>query len=349
MRFALFAFLTLLTLFSAGCHAFGSNDQVAPYEVKVLGPITGVATGAKANVRIQIHGTSSQEWGGWGSGPQVPSLSVDHVTCSPDCVATSAYGGTDYDVVATTAGARSVEVSYSTSDGKHATEVLTIDFRDATRIDARRGGTSPSGSVYAMVPGDTQWWAVSVADEKGPLQVDLCQPEVTSSGAVETDNTRCNESMGVSAVAPGSGTVTVRYGDLVRDVAIKVIDPTEIREVELRLVLRSSDANVAIESDDGLLAPLTTPLMFSGDCYGNISGLVVPRLTTADGTVAYGAANLLAAIPSNVRLEVYAQVAEVSFGKAVSGTFRGNFGSSASTTLSVPFVAQSDGSCDDGG
>ena len=346
MRFALFAFLTL---FSVGCSAIASREQVAPYEVKVFGPTTGVATGAKASVRIQINGTSSQEWGGWGSGPQVPSLSVDHVTCSPDCVATNASGGTDYDVVATTAGARSVQVGFSTSDGKHATQVVTIDFRDATRIDARRGGTSPSGSVYAMVPGDTQWWAVGVADEKGPLQVDLCQPEVTSSGAVETDNRRCNESMGVSAVAPGSGTVTVRYGDLVRDVPIRVIDPAEIREVELRQVVLTSDAKVAIESDDGLLAPPSTPLTFSGDCYGNISGLVVPRLTTADGTVAYGAANLLGAIPSNVRLEVYAQAVEVSFGKAASGTFRGNFGSSASTTLSVPFVARSEGSCGDGG
>ena len=195
-----------------------------------------------------------------------------------------------------------------------------------------------------MVPGDGQWWDVSVADEKGPLFVDLCKPEVSATGAIEADATRCDGTIGVGAVAPGSGTVTMRYRNVVRTETITVIDPASIQHVELREVIAGSDASVPIESVDGIVAPVSAPLVIT-DCLGHGARLVVPELTTADGTVAYGAANLLRAIPSSVQIEPYGQVVEVSFETMASGAIRGDFGSSATTTLSVPFVAQSDSAC----
>lgn len=334
-------FLFLCAALSSGC-VHSSSFDAAPYEITMLVPTTGIATGATANVQIGIRGTRHEDWGGWGDGPQVPTLSVDRVSCSPDCVATPG-GAAGYDVTATTAGVRTVELAYSTSDGKHSVKTTTIDFRDATRIDARRGGTSPSGALFAMMPGDGQWWTVSVSDDRGPLVVGLCQPEVTSDGAVEVDVTRCGETVGVSAVAPGSGTVTMRYGSVVRTETITVIDPKDIREVELREVILASDGRLDVASAEGMLAPLRTSLVYS-DCWPGGAD-VVPQITTADGTIAYGAAKLLGAIPSSVRLQVYAQIAAVSFGKTTSGTLRGNFGSTASTTLSVPFEVTSDPTC----
>jgi hypothetical protein len=334
--------LVLLAAICSGC-VVTSAPQFVSYEVYVVAPRTGVATGVTATVGISIRETSHEDWGGYGAGPQVPTLSVDHVSCSPDCVA-KRNSTSSYDVSATTPGPRRVELAFSTSDGKSSVETATVDFRDPTRIEARRGGTSPSGSAYAMVPGDGQWWHVSVADAKGPLLVDLCQPSVTGAGAVEVDSTRCNQTIGVSAVAPGSGTVTMSFGSLVRTETITVIDPANIRQVELREVLIASDASVAIESLDGVLAPLHDPVVITS-CWQNGSRSIVPQLTTADGTIALGAADLLGAIPSSVGLEVNAQVVEVTFEKVASGTLRGNFGSSAGTTLSVPFVAESDPAC----
>jgi hypothetical protein len=332
--------LFLCPVISSGCFA-SSTASVAPYEVIMLAPTTGIATGATVNVHLEIHGTSQEEWGGWGAGPEVPTLSVDRVSCSPDCVATPSGGG--YDVTATTAGPRSVELAFSTSDGKHSVRTAALDFRDATRIDARRGGTSPSGAVFAMLPGDGQFWTVSIADERGPLLGDHCQPEVSSTGAVEVEVVPCTDDLGISAITPGSGTVTMRYGSLVRTETITVIDPADIRQVELRAVGLPSDGGVDVDSVDGVLAPLQTPLVVSG-CAGY--RLVVPQLVTADGTVAYGGANLLRAIPSSIKLEPYGQVVALSFGETTTGTLRGNFGSSESTTLSTPFVVQPDPSCD---
>lgn len=330
----------LSSLFVSGCGT--QSTAVAPYEVTVLGPTTGVATGASALVQIGIHGTRHEDWGGWGDGPQVPTLSVDHVSCSPGCVVTDGGGG--YAVTATTAGRRVVELAFSTSDGKQSVRSVTIDFRDATRIDARRGGTSPSGSAFAMVPGDGQWWTVSVADEHGPLLVALCQPEVIATGAVTVDVARCNGTVGVDAVTPGAGTVTMRYGSIVRSEPITVIDPADIQLAELREVLLSSDGGIDVASADGVLAPARVPIVFT-DCRTVGERLLVPQLTTADGTIAYGAANLLGVIPSSVRVELYAQVVGLSFVDRAPGTLRGNFGSSARTTLSVPFVFQADPTC----
>jgi hypothetical protein len=93
-----------------------------------------------------------------------------------------------------------------------------------------------------------------------------------------------------------------------------------------------------------VLAPLGDPVVVTS-CWRNGSRLIVPQLTTKDGTIALGAADLLGAIPSSVGLEVYAQVVEVTFEKLARGMFRGNFGSSAGTTLSIPFVAESNPAC----
>ena len=334
----------LLAVFSSGCFAVSSAD-VAPYEVTVVAPIMGVATGVTASVQVQIHETSHEDWGGWGAGPQVPSLTVDHVTCSPDCVATDA-GGSSYDVSATTAGRRNVAIAYSTSDGKHSDQTVTIDFRDPTRIDARRDGHSPSGTVFAMVPGDVQCWTVEVSDASGPLLVDPGQPEVSGSGAVRADNTACDAKAGVFASSPGSGTVTMRYRDLVRTAQMTVIDAADIRQAALRQVVLSPDASLDVDSVEGALAPLGAPLALPSSCNDDVATLVVPQLTTADGTIAFGAANLLRATPADVvDLERSGQVVEVWLRKAGPGTLSGNFGSSASTTLSASFVVPSDGRC----
>lgn len=336
--------LLLCAVLSSGCAALRNpSTDIAPYELDVSAPTTGVATGVTATVSIYIRATTHEDWGGWGDGPQLPTGSIDHPTCSPDCVATAS-GDSSLEVSATTAGLRMLDFIVSTSDGQQRPKTVTIDFRDPTRIDARRGGTSPSGTVYAMVPGDGQWWNVSVADEKGPLLVDLCKPEVTATGAVEADARGCDGTVGVGAVAPGSGTVTMRYGNVVRTETVTVIDPTTIQHVELREIIVASDASLPIESGDGIVAPLSAPLVLT-DCSGHRARLVVPELTTADGTVAFGAANLLRAIPSRVPIEPDGQVVELSFETIASGTIRGDFGSSATTTLSVPFVAQSDSTC----
>ena len=349
MRHAHAWFLPCLlpAVLSSGCAALNnSSPQIVPYALDVYAPTTGVATGVTATVRISVRETTHEDYGGWGAGPQLPAVSVDHLSCSPDCVATTT-AVSSLEVSATTAGLRKVDFVLSTSDGQHRAQTATIDFRDPTRIDARRGHFSPSGTAYAMVPGDGQWWEVSVADEKGPLVVDRCKPDVTATGAIKVDTTRCDGPVGVNAVAPGAGTVTMRYGNIVRSETVNVIDPSSIQHVELRQVIAASDASIPIASGDGIIAPVVSPLVITTACSGYGSLLVVPELTTADGTVAYGAANLLRAIPSDghVLLEPYGQVVDLSLQATPGGTLRGDFGSSATTTLSMPFIVQSDSTC----
>jgi hypothetical protein len=337
----------LCTGSGSGCAVLSNTTSpIAPYALDISPPLTGVATGVTATVRINLRMTSNEDWGGWGAGPQLPTVSVDHLGCSPDCGAT-ATDVSSIEVSATTAGLRKVDFVLSTSDGQHRPETANIDFRDPSRIDARRGQFSPSGIAFAMVPGDGQWWDVRVADETGPLLVERCKPDVTATGAIAVDTTRCDGPVGLDAVAPGAGIVTMRYGNVVRTVTVNVIDPASIEHVELRQVIAPSDAGIPIESADGLVAPVVSPLVIVTACSGYGSLLVVPELTTADGTVAYGAANLLRASPSgrSVLLETYGQVVDLSLQAATGGTLRGDFGNRTTTTLSMPFMVQSDTAC----
>ena len=319
-----------------GCKGSGS-DASASYEVRVDPPKRRVATGVAAVIGVGVVATSDDARVPYGATPGLPTLTVEHVTCSPDCVATTDDYGWQVTVWAATGGQKTVEIAVAISDGMRATKTTSVEFGVPTRIDARRGGTSPSGSVFGMVPNGQQWWDVSVADADGPLLTDLCQPKVSGALATEVDDTRCNGIIGVRALSPGSGTVTMRYGTLVRTETVTVIDPAKIRKVALREVILASDGDVAIESIDGLLAPVRSPIVIT-DCRDRTLS-VVPELTTEDGTIAYGAPDFLGAVPADVHLERYGQTVDVSFGHARSGTLRGNFGIGPDAVLSVPFVS----------
>src|SRR3954447_16308044 len=101
------------TIASVGC--FESSAPVEPYTINVSAPGIGVALGELAPVSISIVSTSHEDYGGCGAGPQLPTLTVDAVSCAPDCEV-SAEHATSFTVSANSRGTKNVDLRLSTSD-----------------------------------------------------------------------------------------------------------------------------------------------------------------------------------------------------------------------------------------
>lgn len=245
--------------------------------------------------------------------PTLPTDSaVESVTCEGACVASAkprAAGTFDIDVVAREAGPAAVVIRLRDRQGDVREARATVTFARATHISIVRAvESSPHGTTYAALPGASFTWCFGIDANGAELEYDAENLHVTVDGATferqkglvqGTKSGRCDS---FSAIAPGELAVAATYGDLVRREKVRIVEPTDVRAVELLELGQAAGTDGAltpVELDAFRDSSASKRVDLSVDRCGTAYSFL-QRLVLWDGTFALGQASSLTVTPEEL-------------------------------------------------
>jgi hypothetical protein len=255
------------------------------------------------------------------------------------------------DLRVTEPGFARLRVRLRFENGDVESDELDVEFVEATRIDVTCL-TAPhridycTGPHAVFVGQPLHWTFAAMAERADGTVVELASaPTVTTVGDVVEWVPGFSEAEVLRAMAPGTGTVRVRFGTLEREIPVRVADPSEVASIAIRRWRVPADAvdiaydPLTAEPAPSVLYAASSPSLpnYEGAPGEDELGGLVLVSTLADGTLAIGSASALQSADTDL-VEVYhldSEYSESDDWTLAGGFFRLIVRQPGTTTLDV--------------
>ena len=239
-------------------------------------------------------------------GPRSPPRPVDAIvtaaTCDLPCTAVVADEHTLM-LSASAAAQSNLSVTMQKTDGwGEIRSSFAITFDVPTKIAVTRSDSALQGAGSAFLVGQTADWCAVSEDSAGNELGDGLAASASGGAVTDPSTTGCTT---IRAVSVGSAAIQFVDASVSREVAVQVVDPTDVASLDLAAVPAAVANDTSIDDDliGGLetLGPSTVILPDHGEC----SLRVAPRFRVPSGATGVAPGNIVTVTPTSA-LEVSA-------------------------------------------
>jgi hypothetical protein len=228
--------------------------------------------------------------------------SCDNDACTIENVSVADNGLISFTLVGNQPGPTTFHIRARVDDGSEMSDSvpLTLAVPTGLHVDCdptvrdgvlMRSPDGQCGGAYPVFTGSSWRWNVSFESDAGPIAASGLSVEVQGGSNVTAQNQIDLQAGG----ATGAVDVVISSRQLTRTIPVRVVSPADVVAAELRLVTGHGDIEQLLTDagavPDALWFPPKNGRQFDGD---GDAVTIRPRLTLADGSVAYGGGGLFA-------------------------------------------------------